>query len=158
MDGGRIALPLAGIKGVLEAANNNGKFTDLAWERGREKGKRERPPATRVQPSRGLRARAGGCPRSRLACEDRPRRKGSHWGIKTDIREYGLRDSLKVLPKYIDPLAGLRTRLNEFSEEEQCRLINWGYAVCDAAMRRFMVPQAAVPPGWPYRDYALNRG
>jgi NTE family protein len=32
----------------------------------------------------------------------------------------------------------------------QERLINWGYAVCDAAMRRHVVPHAVAPAGFPY--------
>ncbi|MGC9964229.1 MAG: patatin-like phospholipase family protein [Syntrophobacteraceae bacterium] len=101
--------------------------------------------------SRGLRKRA--------LIDDftRSERKGTYWGIKTDISAYGLSNSLPCDPKKVMPLAGIRTRLNPFSEEEQCRLINWGYALCDAAMRRFVLQDVQMPdPKWPYSDYALN--
>jgi NTE family protein len=32
----------------------------------------------------------------------------------------------------------------------QERLINWGYAVCDAAIRRHLEPAIAPPAGFPY--------
>jgi NTE family protein len=87
--------------------------------------------------------------------------KGTYWGITTDINEYGLRDALPCKPERTKKLAAMRTRLNKFNEEEQCELINWGYAVCDAAMRRYVLSVAekatAQAAGWPYPTYALNR-
>ena len=101
--------------------------------------------------SRGLRKRA--------LIDDfkRGARQGTYWGIKTDILEYGIADALKVLPKYIDSLATLRTRLSEFSNEEQCRLINWGYAVSDAAMRKHVLTGSLPAPGWPYPAHRLDQ-
>ena len=46
-------------------------------------------------------------------------------------------------------LARIRTRLNPFTEAEQESLINWGYAICDAAMPKYVEPGAPPPPGWP---------
>lgn len=84
------------------------------------------------------------------------KRKGTYWGIMTEIDGYKLPDALPVPVEVTRELAAMRTRLNPFSEEEQCRLINWGYAVCDAAMRAF-VTQGAVPkPAWVYPAYALG--
>jgi hypothetical protein len=48
-------------------------------------------------------------------------------------------------------------RLNLFTEEEQTELINWGYPVCDAAMRRHVLPDAAPPPALPFPAFALDR-
>jgi len=84
-------------------------------------------------------------------------RKGTYWGIKTDIQDYGVNDSLPCDPATPNKLASIRTRLNHFTEEEQCKLINWGYALCDAAMRRWVLQRTAVSlPAWPYPDYALG--
>lgn len=84
-------------------------------------------------------------------------RKGAYWGINTEISDYGLSDTLPVDLAMIHKLARLRTRLNPFSEKEQGRLINWGYAVCDAAMRRYVLPQTPAPqPQWPYPRYRLG--
>jgi NTE family protein len=84
-------------------------------------------------------------------------RKGAYWGIMTEIAEYKLPSALTVPADTTATLARTRARLNPFTEAEQCSLINWGYAVCDAAMRRFVDAHAAPPAGWPYPDYALDR-
>lgn len=67
-------------------------------------------------------------------------RKGAYWGIRTNIAEYELDD---VLPCPFDKtlhLAETPTRLKRLSDERQEQLINWGYAVCDAALRRYVDP------------------
>jgi NTE family protein len=51
----------------------------------------------------------------------------------------------------------MRTRLNPFSEREQGELINWGYAVCDAAIRRHVLADAVPPLQWPIPAFALDR-
>jgi NTE family protein len=76
---------------------------------------------------------------------------GTYWGINTDILNYQQADALRVAPGTINRLAGMRTRLNAFSPEEQELLINWGYAVTDAALRRWcpalcVTPTAAALP------------
>jgi NTE family protein len=101
--------------------------------------------------SRGLRKRA-------LVDEyTRGARKGAYWGIDTDILRYGLSDALPVLPGRIRELAGLRTRLDDFTDAEQGRLINWGYAVCDAAMRRHVTGGTGPTPGWPVPELRLDQ-
>jgi NTE family protein len=87
----------------------------------------------------------------------RGERQGAYWGIMTEIEGYQLPDTLPVPAETTATLARIRTRLNPFSEAEQGSLINWGYAVCDAAMRRFVVPNAGLPLGWPYPEYRLDR-
>jgi NTE family protein len=83
---------------------------------------------------------------------------GTYWGIMTKIRDYGLNDSLLIPESKTEELAGIRTRLNKFSESEQCQLINCGYSICDAAMRRHVIPTTPAPPApkWPYPSYALG--
>ena len=96
--------------------------------------------------------------RKRMLIDDYTRgiRKGAYWGIATDIRAYGLADALPVLPARIAELAALRTRLDDFSDVEQGRLINWGYAVCDAAMRRHVTAGAGPAPAWPVPELRLD--
>ncbi len=84
-------------------------------------------------------------------------RKGAYWGIRTEIGAYGLGDAMGVPVAKTQTLAEVRTRLNPFSEEEQGELINWGYAVCDAAMRRHVLTDAVPPTVWPIPAFALNR-
>jgi NTE family protein len=84
-------------------------------------------------------------------------RGGAYWGIASDLRNYGLRDHLPVLPSKIDELKSMRTRLNRFSEAEQCSLINWGYAACDTALRKHYPPvREKLSPSWPYPDFPLD--
>lgn len=85
---------------------------------------------------------------------DAAHREGTYWGIRTDIGKYGLPDALPCPPDRTAELAATPTRLKRLDEERQERLINWGYAVCDAALRahvaaglpvgRFPYPQAGV--------------
>ena len=86
-------------------------------------------------------------------------RAGTYWGIATDITAYGATGALPVRPEVPGALSRVRTRLNPFTEAEQCTLINWGYAIADAAMRRRVLPASPVPPtsAWPYPDYRLDR-
>jgi NTE family protein len=47
-------------------------------------------------------------------------------------------------------LAAVATRLDALPAVTQERLINWGYAVCDAAMRSHVEKGWARPAGFPY--------
>jgi NTE family protein len=67
-------------------------------------------------------------------------RSGTYWGIATDIANYHLANALPCAQGIVRPLAAMRTRLNPFTDQEQDLLINWGYALCDAAVRTH-VPQ-----------------
>ena len=77
-------------------------------------------------------------------------RSGSYWGIRTDIRHYGLADALPCPFDQTTELANTKTRLKKLDNVTQERLINWGYAVCDAAMRRWVDPTLPKPAGFPY--------
>jgi NTE family protein len=98
----------------------------------------------------------------KLALVDDYRRKersGAYWGIDTRIRDYPLADVLPCDEALVAPLAQIRTRLSPFDEAEQGRLINWGYALCDAAMRSYgadLVPGAVRPTEWPAPQQALG--
>lgn len=83
---------------------------------------------------------------------------GTYWGIDTDIADYELSDALPCKPALAAELAAMRTRLDPFNETEQGRLINWGYALTDAAIRRW-APQLVVhmvPRVWPCPLQALG--
>jgi len=47
-------------------------------------------------------------------------------------------------------LAATPTRLKALSSEHQERIINWGYSVSDAAIRRHVFTDAPAPKGLPY--------
>ena len=77
-------------------------------------------------------------------------RDGTYWGIRTDIADYGLPDALPCPADQTLALARTATRLKEMDSTLQERLINWGYAVCDAGLRRHVDPSVAPPAGFPY--------
>jgi NTE family protein len=85
------------------------------------------------------------------------RTKGAYWGITMPISEYGLNDSLPCPLQVTKALSDLRTRLNSFTEDEQCCLINWGYAICDAALRRWVGVRNQPFAAWPYPAFALDK-
>ena len=49
-------------------------------------------------------------------------------------------------------LAEIPTRLDGLPDELQERLINWGYAVGDAGLRKHLDEAARRRPGFPYPD------
>lgn len=77
-------------------------------------------------------------------------RKGTYFGIGTDIADYHLADAQVVPHNRSLELANVSTRLKAMPRELQERLVNWGYAVCDAALRKYVNPQAPAPTRLPY--------
>ncbi len=76
---------------------------------------------------------------------------GTYWGIATHIANYKLEENHRPAPLLLDDkltrsMAAMRTRLNRFSRDEQKQLIDWGYALTDAAMRRHVL-DANTEPG-----------
>jgi NTE family protein len=77
-------------------------------------------------------------------------RHGSYWGIRTCIDDYQLGTAMPCPEEQTIALANIATRLKRIDDQTQERLINWGYAVCDAAMRKHVQLAAPVPQGFPY--------
>ena len=77
-------------------------------------------------------------------------RKGAYWGIRTDIADYRLPDALPCPRDRTTQLAATATRLKRLDDTRQERLINWGYAVCDAALRKHVDPSLPRPADFPY--------
>ncbi|WP_291858172.1 patatin-like phospholipase family protein [Bradyrhizobium sp.] len=77
-------------------------------------------------------------------------RKGAYWGIRTDIADYALPDALDCPLARTMQLAELPTRLKRLDDTTQERLINWGYAVCDAALRAHVDATLQPKPAFPY--------
>ena len=83
-------------------------------------------------------------------------RTGTYWGIGGHVKDYDLPDALPCPPEQTALLAGFETRLRTVDEVTQDRLINWGYAICDTAMRKHVVTGAPAPAGFPYPKSALG--
>ena len=77
-------------------------------------------------------------------------REGTYWGIRTDIADYQLPSAMPCALARTTELAETKTRLQRMDAERQERLINWGYAVCDAGMRKHVTTGAPAPAGFPY--------
>jgi NTE family protein len=85
---------------------------------------------------------------------DQNYRKGSYWSIRSLFADYR-----KGMPEFSDPLglvnfdptplADVKTRLKAMDDATQERLINWGYAICDTALRRHVQPNVPAP-AFPY--------
>jgi NTE family protein len=84
-------------------------------------------------------------------------RLGTYWGIRTDIADYGLADAYTIPHEQSMQLANLRTRLKAVDDDTQERVISWGFAVCDTALRAHYDPALPRPPlpypvsGWDVR-------
>lgn len=77
-------------------------------------------------------------------------RKGTYWGIRTNIADYDLPTAMHCPLDTTLALANTPTRLKKVDGTLQERIINWGYAVCDAAIRTHVDPALALPAGFPY--------
>ena len=84
---------------------------------------------------------------------------GAYWGIATRYGEYELPDDpLGAAARDSSKLAAVPTRLEAMPADVQERLINWGYTVCDAALRKYCRESfaklygvtIAPPRGFPY--------
>src|SRR5262249_52913597 len=73
---------------------------------------------------------------------------GAYWGIRSHVADYGLADSIHCDPTRTLELAQTPTRLKRLEPEYQERLINWGYAICDTAIRAHVdrnAPKGVLP-------------
>jgi len=77
-------------------------------------------------------------------------RQGTYWGIRTDLANYEVAGALPCPAEKTAALAAIPTRLKRLDADAQERLINWGYAVCDAALRKHVLKDLAPPLDFPY--------
>jgi NTE family protein len=78
-------------------------------------------------------------------------RQGTYWGIRSHIGDYGPpAGSLPCPDASALRLAQTATRLKAMDGTLQEQLINWGYAICDAGMRKWVEPDAQPPTDFPY--------
>lgn len=76
--------------------------------------------------------------------------RGTYWGIATDFRHYDVLDARGYDDTLRPLLEGVRTDLDAFTNAEIACLENHGYALADAAIRRWADP-LVVPNGPPFR-------
>ena len=75
------------------------------------------------------------------------KKRGTYWCVKTKIGAFQLPNALAQDNTLTEGLQRIATRLSRFSPEDQGHLINWGYALTDAAMRKWVLPDPTVAPG-----------
>lgn len=78
------------------------------------------------------------------------RRAGAFWSVRSDIDNYQLADAFPAPFDRTQELARIPTRLDAMPDKLQERLINWGYAITDAAIRKHWDPAIAKPAALPY--------
>jgi NTE family protein len=83
-------------------------------------------------------------------------RRGALWTITTDIRDFPAAGVLAVADGVPAELSGIRTRLAALPEAVRKRLVNWGYALADAAIRSYVEPSFPLPTGYPYPEEDLG--
>lgn len=84
------------------------------------------------------------------------RRAGTYWGIRSHVADYQLPDAFVCPEDQTLALANVPTRLKALDDVTQERLINWGYAITDTAMRRWVVPGLPRPASMPYPAAGLG--
>jgi NTE family protein len=77
-------------------------------------------------------------------------RQGAYWSIWSHVADFDLPDALTVADAAARRLAETPTRLGKLDAAHQERLINWGYAICDTAMRKHVIPGTPPPGSLPY--------
>ena len=83
-------------------------------------------------------------------------RKGTYWGIRTNIGDYRLPSAMMCPFEKTMQLASIATRLKRLDANTQEKLINWGYAVCDAAMRRHVDSTLSPPQHFPFPNAGVE--
>jgi NTE family protein len=77
------------------------------------------------------------------------RRTGAYWGIRSHVRDFHLAQPIAdPSDATVQALAGVPTRLARMNDPLQERLINWGYMICDTALRAHVdttLPAGALP-------------
>ncbi len=84
-------------------------------------------------------------------------RKGAYWGIWEDIQEFKVPTPLVCPAEKTHKIASTPTRLEGLESEDQEKIINWGYAICDVAMRRYGgIDPNLQPKQFPYPNVEVG--
>jgi NTE family protein len=78
-------------------------------------------------------------------------RVGTYWGIRSSIASYALANAIPFPPEDSERLGSVPTRLKALSPATQRGLINWGYSICDTALRTHFDKRFPPPARLPLR-------
>jgi NTE family protein len=82
------------------------------------------------------------------------RRRGAYWSVASHIDDYGLLSAMTDDTPTSRTLCDIPTARKMPSLEDRRRLVNWGYALADASIRRH-VSHTAPAGEWPYPAFAF---
>ncbi|MFT5500880.1 MAG: NTE family protein, partial [Woeseiaceae bacterium] len=80
------------------------------------------------------------------------KRYGTYFSIRSNIAHYPVADKLDCSFENTQELANIQTNLTAQDVVTQRRLINWGYAACDAGMRSWVEDKLPAPVDFPFPD------
>jgi NTE family protein len=80
---------------------------------------------------------------------ERKIRSGTYWGIRSDVADYELDTALAFPEASLNRARSVKTRLARLDDATQRDLINWGYVIADAALRKWVDTQAPPPTRLP---------
>jgi NTE family protein len=85
-------------------------------------------------------------------------RPGTYWGINTNAASYPAPQTLSCPHEKTAAIAQIDTRLAALDERDQERLLNWGYAVCNAAVRSYLkeYQNLASATAFPFPDTGIG--
>lgn len=82
-------------------------------------------------------------------------RDGAYWSMRSDPADYGVEMKLVCGREACVELAETPTRLKRMPKDLQQRIINWGYAITDAAVRAHVSQDAAAATDFPFPEAPL---
>jgi NTE family protein len=82
-------------------------------------------------------------------------RKGTYWSTRSNAAAYGIESPFDLAHERTMELALIPTRLAAMKDGLQKRLINWGFAICDLAIRRHLDSSFAAPVTLPFPDVRI---
>lgn len=84
-------------------------------------------------------------------------RRGAYWSIGANLNDdYNLQDALNCPFEKTEKLANVATRLKKLDSATQEKLINWGYAVTDAALRQFVDVTLSPMKKFPFNSVGIG--
>jgi len=85
-------------------------------------------------------------------------RQGAYWSLRSDIDAFELGDAMSYPVEKTRDLASHSGRLKRLDRRTQDRLINWGYAACDAALRKHVDQKLPGPTQLPFPEPDVSGG
>jgi len=84
-------------------------------------------------------------------------RKGAYWSIWEDIQTFTVPTPLLCPFSKTAKIAQTPTRLEGLASDEQEKIMNWGYAICDVAMRKYGgIDPNSQPKQFPYPQIGVG--